>query len=565
MATIQQLPPASASETHRVQAVRARAGAEHVAEEIRPPRWTESLALWLIAGGIYFVVGYSMVVEHGVVVFDALDRLTRAYMIWHNDPPKLAAIGFVFPPLTTMTFLPFTIVKPLATSLVALPLASSIFGGSLVVAMNRLLARCSMPSLRRWLVLALFALNPMIVFYAGNGMSEVVYLALLTFTLYSFVSWFLTAQPRFLVAAALAFSLLVLLRYSFGVWALVIAVMVGLGLSRRGAASDETEGTLVTLLAPLVYALTVWILFNWLIVGDPLGWLNSSGAFAVNAPQAGVTGGVASGEVLRRLGELALGVFALGIVVVPALVVTAIRKRDEMSWWLSILALTGVVVVGGGALVEHDLNILALRNALPVLIVCVAGVAWLYRILPSLRTIVWLAAVTGLVLTAIGSWIAMQHYPYQSQEQAFVRAIKTGADQEGMNSIGGFRVGTLPEQQMAAYVNAHVKRRSTILTDNAQTFGVILLSGRPQLFFDRVDKGDDRFEQTVQHPYGHVSYLMIAKNVSGDLIRRRYPTATSRASAGLTTVFETERYALLAVPRENPGPSGGIVLGASSP
>lgn len=574
MATIVQPPRPPAQEPvpeHRVQAVRARAHFEHVAEEIPPPRWIEGLLLFLVAAGVYFWVGYQTIVEDGVVVFDALDRLTRAYMAWHNDPPKLAAIGFVFPPLTTIVFLPFTVVKPLATSLVALPLASAILGGWMVAAMNRLLARCSMPGLQRWLVLAVFALNPLLLFYAGNGMSEVAYLALLTFSLYCFISWFLTNQPRFLVAAGLAFSLLVLLRYSFGVWALVIAVMMGIGLGRRGAQSDETEGTLVTFLAPLVYALGVWVLFNWLIVGDPLNWLSSSGAFAVNAPQADAGGDVGLLDVLERSGQLALGVFALGIVVVPALLFNAIAKRDEMSWWLCVLALTGVVVIGANAMIEQDFNALAMRNALPILIVCVAGAAWLYRMAPNLRIIIWLATLAGLVLTAALSWNAMQRYPFQGQEQAFVRALKSGEAQAATNSIGGFRVGVTPEQQMAAYINANVDGRSTILTDNAQTFGVMLLSGRPEVFFDRVDKGDGTFEQVVVRPHGRVTYLLMAKQVSGDLIRRRYPTASSRVAAGLTPVSETERYLLLRVAGRDPrrpqpagagsGATGGGIVG----
>ena len=229
MATTLQPPPerrAPDALPQRVQAVgvpgphRARRRGDRAAALGREP------AAVRVAAGVYFWVGYQTVVEDGVVVFDALDRLTRAYMVWHNEPPKLAAIGFVFPPLTTMVFLPFTVIKPLATSLVALPLTSAIFGGAMVVAMNRLFARCSMPGLQRWLVLAVFALNPLIVFYAGNGMSELAYLALLTFSLYCFASWVLTTQPRFLVGAAMAFSLLVLLRYSFGIWAIVVAVLL---------------------------------------------------------------------------------------------------------------------------------------------------------------------------------------------------------------------------------------------------------------------------------------------------------------------------------------------------
>lgn len=555
MATTLQPPPerrVSDAIPERVQAVGVPAHTEHVAEEIAPPRWVESLLLFAVAAGVYFYVGYQTVVADGVVVFDALDRLTRAYMVWHNEPPKLAAIGFVFPPLTTMVFLPFTVVKPLATSLIALPLTSAIFGGSMVVAMNRLFARCSMPGLQRWLLLAVFALNPMIVFYAGNGMSELAYLALLTFSLYCFASWVLTTQPRFLVGAAMAFSLLVLLRYSFGIWAVVVAVLLTVGLGRRGAQSDETEGTLITFLAPLVYALGVWILFNWLIVGDPLRWLSSSGAFAVNAPQADTAGTVDMAEVLLRSGQLTLGVFALGIVVVPALLMTAIAKRDEMSWWLAILALVGVAVIGIGALLQQDLDAFAMRNALPVLIVCVAGVAWLYRLLPAMRTIIFLGGLVGLVLTAAGSWVAMGNYPYQSLEQAFTRTVLSGEDQDGTNSIGGFRVGTNAEERMAAYVNANVRGRSTVLTDNAQTFGVILLTGRPEVFFDRVDRGDETFRDAILRPHSRVGYLLIAKQVSGDLIRRRYPTAAARVAAGFTVAFETERYLLVEVARRDP-------------
>jgi hypothetical protein len=158
----------------------------------------------------------------------------------------------------------------------------------------------------------------------------------------------------------------------------------------------------------------------------------------------------------------------------------------------------------------------------------------------------------------------MQRYPFQGQEQAFVRAIKSGADQDGSNSIGGFRVGTNPEERMAAYVNAHVRGRSAILTDNAQTFGVILLSGRPERFFDRVDKGDGTFRQAVLRPYGRVSHMLMAKQASGDLIRRGYPTAASRVAAGLTPVFETERYLLLELAGRDPRRPRGVLSTSSS-
>ena len=101
-----------------------------------------------------------------------------------------------------------------------------------------------------------------------------------------------------------------------------------------------------------------------------------------------------------------------------------------------------------------------------------------------------------------------------------------------------------------------------------------MLSGRPEVFFDRVDKGDGAFEQVVVSPHGRVTHVLMAKQVSGDLIRRRYPTASSRVAAGLTPVSETERYLLLAVADRDPrrparpgatsGTGGGVVGGRAT-
>ena len=116
-----------------------------------------------------------------------------------HDPPKLAAIGFVFPPMTTLVFIPFAVIKPLATSLIALPLMSCLFMAGMAVMVNRTFARCEMPVLLRLPMLALFLASPMIVFYGGNGMSEAVYLFFLGWAIYCFIAWYLTVQPRFLI------------------------------------------------------------------------------------------------------------------------------------------------------------------------------------------------------------------------------------------------------------------------------------------------------------------------------------------------------------------------------
>ena len=55
---------------------------------------------------------------------DGEARLAHAFFALWNQPAKLAAIGTYWPPLETLALLPFAAIRPLATSLVALPLSS---------------------------------------------------------------------------------------------------------------------------------------------------------------------------------------------------------------------------------------------------------------------------------------------------------------------------------------------------------------------------------------------------------------------------------------------------------
>jgi hypothetical protein len=172
--------------------------------------------------------------------------------------------------------------------------------------------------------------------------------------------------------------------------------------------------------------------------------------------------------------------------------------------------------------------------------------------------LIWGVTVALLVIGLGVSWGQMQSYPFQNLEQSFVRAVKTGKSQEGTNSLGGFQVGINPERRMAAYINRYVQRKNAILTDNAQTFGVMLLSGRPQLFFDRIDKGDKIWRQTLRAPYGKVSYFLVASQAAGDLIRRAYGLGSlSGSNPALIPVFRTDRYVLLSVA---PQPSATAVV-----
>jgi hypothetical protein len=112
---------------------------------------------------------------------------------------------------------------------------------------------------------------------------------------------------------------------------------------------------------------------------------------------------------------------------------------------------------------------------------------------------------------------------------------------------------------MAQYVKDHVRGKNQILTDNAQTFAVMALSGRPQVFFDRIDKGDAKWNDVLRRPFGKVRYLLFTRNArSGDLVASHYRNLDLGTVRGLTPVFRTARYTLVSV-------AGGPAGGASTP
>jgi len=557
MSTVINQPPAGHQPTAPVRGHRAGTpldDEQHV-DQAPLPGGLVSFGMFLLLAIVYFLIGYKITIDQHVVVFDALDRLTRAYLVWHNDPPKLAAVGFIFAPLTTFVFLPLAAIKPLATSLVALPALSAIFAAGTVVILDRTLARCDMNALLRLPLLALFAFNPFWVFYAGNGMSEVVYAFFLAFSLYCFVSWYATTEPRFLIGAGFGIAILVLTRYAFIVWALLLALLIAVALVRRRASKIEVEGSVIAFAAPVVYVLALWILFNALIVGEPFGWLSdtTTSAQAVNATGIDTSGDLSFNEIARRLLELNVIVFPLAFAVVPALVLTFVAQRNDMALWLASFVVLGIVIIGGHAYISGEEGLLTLRDSMPMYVAAFVGAAWVFRSFEGARVIVWGVTALLMVINLFTAWNGMQSYPFQSLEQAFIKAVKTGDDQEGGPSRGGYRVGIKSEAQMAGYINDNVTKNSSVLTDNAHTYGVILLSGRPQLFFDRVDEGDTRFRQVLDNPYGKVDYILLTINPSsGDIIQQKYPRANDGAVEGFVAVARTERYLLLKINRVSP-------------
>ncbi len=176
----------------------------------------------------------------------------------------------------------------------------------------------------------------------------------------------------------------------------------------------------------------------------------------------------------------------------------------------------------------------------------IAAFAWVYYSAPGMRGITWIALAVLSVIAIPTAWSQMKTYPHQNLEQAWTRAISTGEDQEGTASRGGYQVGISPEREIANFIEDQSIPKNEILTDNSRTYGVITLTGHPDLFFDRVDHGDQQWQQVLNDPQGKVDFMLVENNTA-DLILKQYPGAIDGKEPTLEPVVQNDRYTLLRV------------------
>ncbi len=536
----------------------------------------ESIGVFAVAYAVYLAIGYQLTLVQHLTVFDALARLAHGYFVWWNDPPKLAAIGFVWAPISTLVFLPFTLVKPLATSLMALPATSGFFTALMLAFVVSALRDFGVAWWGRLGIAVAFGLNPLIVFYAINGMSEGPFMALLTIGVVLFVRWHRAGQAHLLPLAAVAMTLAALCRYELMLFALLLGMAVPINLMLRRRRSIEVEGSTLIYLVPFVYGVGMWAFFNWLILGDPLFWLKEQVGGGGNTTVAGSVGaatgtdGTAPPSSTSALGPLGVlvdivklnwRIFPPLVLTPPLLVAVAFmrRTRSMLPLWLALLVLANAGTTIAWYLASRTDNLLQLRYNMRGMTIAVLALGLLVSALPERRRALGSAVALALVVLSIPvTWSTMQHYPYQYLEKVFVRAVSTGDDVENAATRGVYTVGVADDTDMSAFIKAHVARgRRVILTDDAQSFGVMLRSGRPGDFWDRIDLGDTKWGRAVDRPYGKVQYLLVARYPLPpfeiiDEIQKHYPGLRLTQLPGVSVEHANAHYVLLRLAPRRP-------------
>ncbi|HNC14306.1 MAG TPA: hypothetical protein PLV77_00225 [Solirubrobacterales bacterium] len=517
----------------------------------------ESGIVFAVFAIIYGVLGYFMLTDGRIVDFISLAHLNEAYMVFWNDPPRLAAIGLDAATFSSIAYMPLSLVKPLATSLVAMPVLGAITAGLLMASLNSLMRICEINLIFRIVLLILFGLNPMFAFFAASGDPETLGLCLLAIALSSTIAWSVTDQTRHIAGAGLAMGLAVMVDYGYILVGLGFMVAIMIISASKNDDGLKTRSSLLLFLTPVAYALLFWCLMNWVLLGDPFQWVTAqNGVIQVNTTGAlqAITTDV--GGSLGDLFEVTLGVAPLALVAGFLLIIGSFLKKDATGWGLLVVGLCIAAAPVIRAVAADQADLLTISYGLPLAVFAVGAVAWFGK--DGWGVVAAVILGVGLIAAIPLSWNTMRDYRFQNQAEAFTRWVEHRDSQEGTKSLGDYTVGIDPELSMARFINNKIpQEKRSILVDQNFSYGVMITSGRPQNFLDRVDAGEDDWQATIDNPWGKdgerdVSYMLITTSREGDQIAKKWPTAVQGGEAGFTPIFRTDRYVLVKVSETRP-------------
>jgi hypothetical protein len=472
------------------------------------PRWHDAgLAMSLGLGSVYVAVGAWVSLVQGVFIGDALSRTSMAMNVVLSRDPHLGAIGFVWNPLPALLQVPLVaVLTPFGLAYLAGPIMSAAFSAGTLWLLDRLLLLFELGPRRRLLLLGVYALNPLIVWYAVNGMSEAAFIFFLVGATYHYLRWTRGAGYPALISFALLSSGAFLVRYE--AVALALAAIPALVLAFWAAGRlepDRLEAVLLTFFTPVAYCVGVWVFFNWLFMGDPLYFQHGeysnqaqTQSFRTDGSYlAGIVGspGGALRYALERWGLL----FPLGPVVVVLAVIRVVVRRDLTLLSLVLIALC--VPLFHLFLLYSGSSFGWLRffmYGLPFGIVLTGAVL---RATGQER-FVWACAGALLLLSLPTSLFAMRQPELGREEWQITQHLLDPATAPAPPG-STFRA----ERQIAAAVDA-APDGTTVLMDSYDAFPVSVFSRHPS----RLAVPSDRdFKTVLGAPWRSVSHVLVPR------------------------------------------------------
>ncbi len=238
--------------------------------------WLSQRQSFLLALGCAVVLQLAAIVwsAHNDMLLaygDAQSHLEIARRVFDSRTPSFAQLGTVWLPVPHLLLMPFVYIDPLWHSGLAGSLVGLVCLAGAAAWLFLLVREVTRRDVAAWIALGILVTNPNVLYVCTTALTEPVLLATMTGATYYLYRWGRDGRYPHLMAAGLLTALAIGSRYDGWFYAAAGAACVAVAaLGTRSVARGEAA--VLTYLAVPAYTMFLWILYNWLIFGDPLAF-----------------------------------------------------------------------------------------------------------------------------------------------------------------------------------------------------------------------------------------------------------------------------------------------------
>ena len=462
---------------------------------------------------------------------DALSRSFHSYAVFFANDPRFANIGFVWPPFPTLISLPLAAIKPLNLYGFVGNLMSALFLSISCVFLNRIFNFFNLGLILRIGLILLFILNPMILLYGANGMSEIIAIAFFVATIFYFLSYLKSGNIGYIIGTSLAASIAVMTRYEMAALIPMIMIVLIVNKVRKFKKLNRKlfpliERDLLLFGVPVVFVVALWIFANWAIMHNPFYFVNSIYSNTSQSSQLVDTSSYYK-DISHNISASFNYVIQRVIILFPAfllfaaILITKIMRRQTWIFVLAVLSLPLSLLLFHMFLLFSGQSFGWLRffiYIIPSSFILCAFILSYYRDSKFYKLLVGLSVVL-ILLSGISSYLTMSNVNFGKEEHRAVRAVTT------QNTNGLEDYSYAKNLEIANYLNSNIKG-DKILVDDFTGFSIVYLSGNSNMFVETIDtdfkevlsnvKTDDRVQYLLVHRHGGLGDL--------DAVNIMYPT-----------------------------------------
>ncbi len=514
-------------------------------------RRLKSLA-FAVPFAVYLAAGYWLEVRNGFILGDALARVSASQSVLFSRDPHLAAIGFIFTPLTAMVQIPIIAASPLVPALseraLSATVMSALFMAGAVVQVLSMGIDRGLPRRYSVAIATLFALHPMIVFYGANGMSEAPFVFFLVWAVRRLILWMVDDDVHHLIiAGGIAMGLAYLTRYDALACIAAAGLVVAVTTYRRAPAPPRVHRALldaIIMSGPGAVAFLGWAAASWLITGEAFAQFTSEyGNKAILEQSGAAPPGISGG-----LGFAATCVMLLAPALIPiAAWAGVIRwRRPKASMLVPPLALFGaalafqsVTYALGGTFGFLRFYIVAIPFAATMALLAVPDGVFIEPVRPGRHALAdsavpstrvrggYLPVAALFAFCALVAGWAMTLPRYAPQEYALETVVDPEPDSVSPKRADEERIVRTfsTERAIARYLDSLDLPDSSVITDTVYGFAVVAASRKPKMF---VLPSDPDFVRILNDPSKRGAKYLLAVPTGGrgrsDTLNKRYPT-----------------------------------------